>query len=139
MGWNLRDNDRLISEINITPLTDVMLVLLVIFMVTTPLIVMESFKVRLPGAVTSTAEPGTGLVVAVSRAGVVEINGQRVDPADLKGVFTRELAGRADRTVVVKADGEARHAVVVKVLDAARDAGAEKLSIATVKEEDRGR
>lgn len=135
MGWNLKGSDsRLISEINITPLTDVMLVLLVIFMVTTPLIIMDSFKVKLPKATTASVEAGTGIIIAVSLDGRIEINGKPVATESLESTIKDELSGSTDKTVVVKADGDVRHAVVVEVLDAARLAGAEKLSIATEKD-----
>ncbi len=132
MGWNLKNSsDRLISEINITPLTDVMLVLLVIFMVTTPLIMMESFKIRLPESVTATSEPGTAVTVSVSREGLIEVNGRSVAMDDLFKVLADELAKRTDRTVLIKGDKEVYHGIIVKILDTAKLAGAEKLSIAT--------
>ncbi len=132
MGWNLRNNpERLISEINITPLTDVMLVLLVIFMVTTPLIMMESFKIRLPKSVTATSESGTSITVSVSREGLIEVNGKRVTMDRLFGALSKEFSKRANRTVLIKGDKEARHGIIVKILDIAKQAGAEKLSIAT--------
>jgi len=138
MGWNLRGSDdgRIMAEINITPLTDVMLVLLVIFMVTTPLIIMDSLKVKLPKAVTADAEPGTGVVVAVSRDGRIEVNGRAAKLAGLAALLRGELARSKVKTVLVRADGDTRHGVVVGVLDAARRAGADKLSIATEKEEE---
>jgi len=132
MGWRLRGEDsRVMSEINITPLTDVMLVLLVIFMVTTPLIMTDSFKVRLPKATTAGAEPGIGIIVAVSRDGRVSIDGDIVPAGSVEDVIRRKVAGGSTPTVVVRADGDARHSSVVSVLDAAKAAGAERISIAT--------
>lgn len=133
MGWNFkRDDGKMMSEINITPLTDVMLVLLVIFMVTTPLIMAESFKIKLPKAVSADAEPGKGLTVAISETGRININGKDVAKDELYGVFKREFSsGGKDKSVVIRADGSAKHASVVDVLDAAKSAGAIKLSIAT--------
>jgi len=137
LGWNLTGNkERMLTEINITPLTDVMLVLLVIFMVTTPLIMTESFKIKLPRAVTSGAETGKGVIVAVSETGRLNLDGRDVTQDGLLGAFRAAFASGSDRTVVVKADGNARHSVVVKVLDTAKLAGAEKLSIATERDKD---
>lgn len=119
------------TEINITPLTDVMLVLLVVFMVTTPLIMAESFKVALPRAVTSTPEKGGGVVLLIGADGRLSLNGREV-PADGLGAALRaEFARGGDKTVILKADGQALHRMVVKALDIAKLAGAEKLSIAT--------
>ncbi|MDP2688728.1 MAG: biopolymer transporter ExbD [Deltaproteobacteria bacterium] len=137
MGWKLTNNrERMMSEINITPLTDVMLVLLVIFMVTTPLIMTESFKIRLPKAVSSDAEPGKGTVIAVSEAGRLSLNGRDIKEEELLQELKKDFLNASDRTVVVKADGGVRHGVIVKVLDTAKLAGAVKLSIATQKDRD---
>lgn len=131
MAWKRREtNERVLSEINITPLTDVMLVLLVIFMVTTPLIMVESFKIKLPRAVTADAEPGKGAVVAVSENGLISLNGKTVSMDGLYGALVDEFKKGGDRTVVIKADGRTLHSVVVEVLDKAKLAGAVKLSIA---------
>ncbi len=135
MAWKINNNnERMMAEINITPLTDVMLVLLVIFMVTTPLIMTESFKIKLPRAVTSDAEPGRGMIVAVSADGVINLNGRAVALAELSGELKRGFEAGGDKTVVVKADGDARHSLIVKILDTAKLSGAERLSIATERE-----
>ncbi len=140
MAWNLKSTEgRIISEINITPLTDVMLVLLVIFMVTTPLIMNESFKIKLPTASTGTAEAGLSTTIMVDKAGRIELNGVIVTIDELKSSLTQELTKSTDKTVLLKADGETRHEVVVNVLDIAKEAGATKLSIATESGESEGR
>lgn len=132
MAWKKREgHERVLSEINITPLTDVMLVLLVIFMVTTPLIMVESFKIKLPKAITADAESGKGAVVAVSQSGLISLNGKTVTSSGLYDALKEEFARSGDRGVVIKADGATRHSVVVEVLDTAKLAGASKLSIAT--------
>lgn len=136
MGWNTKNgHERTISEINITPLTDVMLVLLVIFMVTTPLIMAESFKIKLPKAVTADSEPGKGAVVSVSESGLLSLDGRPVSMDELADALRRDFSGGAEKTVVVRADGAARHKVIVRVLDVAKQAGAVKLSIATEHED----
>ncbi len=142
MGWNINNNDeKVMHEINITSIADVMLVLLIIFMVTTPLIMVESFKVRLPKALTATPEPGSSITIAVSEAGMIELNGEAVSLGSLLDRLTGKFAGSTEKSVVLRADGATRHAIVVRVLDIARLAGAEKLSIATEpeKNEVRGR
>lgn len=132
MGWNLkRDEGRMMAEINITPLTDVMLVLLVIFMVTTPLIMAESFKIRLPKAASAGSEPGKGLTVSIGESGLLSVNGKAVTRGSLFEVLKKEFASGKARDVIIRADGSVRHSVVVEVLDAAKLAGAARLSIAT--------
>jgi len=133
--WYLqRGGDQIISTINITPLTDVMLVLLVIFMVTTPLMVMESFKIKLPKAISAGSESGEGVTIAVAKDGTVTIDDQRVSRDDLFNRIKERLAGGPERPVVVKADTDTLHGAVVEVLDTAKRAGAQRLSIATVPE-----
>lgn len=130
--WNLSNNgDKIISEINITPLTDVMLVLLVIFMVTTPLLVMQSFKIKLPKAVSAETEPGKGITVIIAAGGVIYLNNRAVKMDGLFDAIKTELASSADKTVIIKADKDIPHGIVVKVLDMAKRSGAAKLSIAT--------
>lgn len=133
MGWKLNSNHdgKLMSEINITPLTDVMMVLLVIFMVTTPLLMTDAFKVKLPKAVAAASDTSTGAIVAVSADGNVSLNGQSISLDALAAKLKDAIEKSSDKTVIVKADGSARHSMVVSVLDAARKAGAERLSIAT--------
>src|SRR4030067_3039937 len=76
-------HEKVMSEINITPFTDVMLVLLVIFMVTTPLIMAGSFKVKLPKAVSAGSESGKGAGVSISENGELSVNGR---PVGLEGL-----------------------------------------------------
>ena len=133
MSWvNGANDDAIMSEINITSLADVMLVLLIIFMVTTPLIMIESFKVKLPSAISTTPEPGGAITIEVSETGAIELNGVPVTIDRLQEGLLGELAeAGANRHVLLMADGETRHNIVVRVLDIARLAGAGRLSIAT--------
>lgn len=132
MAWkSSMRHEKVMSEINITPFTDVMLVLLVIFMVTTPLIMTGSFKVKLPKAASAGSESGKGVIVSVSSTGELDLNGRGVDIDMLAASLAEEFKKGAEKTVVVRADGNVRHSVIVKVLDTARLAGAQRLSIAT--------
>jgi biopolymer transport protein ExbD len=131
VGWNLKTEGEIISEINIIPLTDVMLVLLVIFMVTTPLIMMESFKIKLPRALESSVEPGRGITITITGEGALYIGGKKVAIADLEEELKGEFRKSGERTVLLKGDRSALHGVVVEVLDRAKRAGAARLAIAT--------
>ncbi len=131
MGWKLKDQGKIISEINIIPLTDVMLVLLVIFMVTTPLIMMGAFKVKLPKAIAPSVEPDKTITITVTEEGSVYLDEKQVAVADLEEALKDEFSLRGPGTVLLKGDRSARHGVIVKVLDSAKRAGAKKLAIAT--------
>jgi biopolymer transport protein ExbD len=137
--WGFSKNKtKIISEINITPLTDVVMVLLVIFMVTTPLMMNEAFKIKLPTATTSEPQPEQTTTVSVTYPGnVIYLNKAQVSMEDLKGLLASRMATSPDKTVVIKADKSVLHGVVVKVLDIAKESGALKLAIATEREKEK--
>lgn len=138
MAWKThRGHEKVMSEINITPFTDVMLVLLVIFMVTTPLIMSGSFNVKLPKAVSAGSETGKGAVVSISEAGQLSVNGRQVGLESLAASLASEFENGSEKTVILRADGNVRHSLIVKVLDTARLSGAERLSIAAENEKTR--
>jgi biopolymer transport protein TolR len=125
------------SEINVTPLVDVVLVLLIIFMVVTPLLE-KDIGVRVPRAeqVEQAAEvPPDQLVVRVDGAGEITINAEKVGAGEyverLKGMLSRK--GANDKLVFVTAEDGANYGRVVSVLDGAKQAGAETIGMATEK------
>lgn len=132
MAWKLTNGkESTMAEINITPLTDVMLVLLVVFMVTSPLLMMESMKLKLPQAKSSGEEKGLATVVSISSDGLFYLNSEQIEKSALEERIAGELKSEGDNALILKADKTVSHGLVVEVLDMARKAGAEKLSIAT--------
>jgi biopolymer transport protein ExbD len=135
---------RIISDINITPLTDVMLVLLIIFMVTATFLVVEpSLNVRLPSAVTARnrPEPERTVTVVISRGGGLQVNGKRTDREHLVDsliVAARNLPP-GQRSVMVRGDRDADYGTIVYVMDAARLVGLRDVALATEPQENRGR
>ncbi len=130
----MRKSERLNKinvEINMVPFTDVVLVLLVIFMVTTPMIVQGQIKVRLPKARAQSEAQLRPLVVTLSAQGRVFLGDQEVSLNDLGTLLTPALKERADKQLVINADRSVAHGRVVAILDIARASGAEKLAIAT--------
>jgi biopolymer transport protein TolR len=122
---------KLVSDINIVPFTDVLLVLLVIFMVTTPLIVQGRIQVKLPKA-SATAEPQLSpLTVTLTAQGRLFLGDQEVSLQDLPSFLGPALKARSDKQVIIHADRSITHGRVVAVMDIARQSGAERLSIAT--------
>lgn len=122
---------KIVSDINIVPFTDVLLVLLVIFMVTTPLIVQGQIQVRLPKA-TATAQPQLRpVVVTLTAQGRVFLSDQEVSLGQVQALLAMALRDRADKQVVIQADRSVTHGRVVAIMDLARRAGAERLAIAT--------
>ena len=120
-----------LSEINVTPFVDVMLVLLVIFMVTAPMM-LQGVDVDLPATTTQPLrvkdEP---LVLSVKKDGTYYV-GRKELPADaLKEKLQAIFEGRDSKEIFLRADKEAAYGVVVKALAAAREAGAKQLGMIT--------
>ena len=120
-----------ISQINVTPLVDVMLVLLVIFMVTAP-IIQQGVQVNLPEAKAG-AIPGKEeqLVVAVNRNGRIYLNDNSMTLSEL-GQKLRAIRGlQADKEVYLRADQDVRYGAVMKVVAEIKQAGIQKLGMVT--------
>ncbi|HLB25746.1 MAG TPA: biopolymer transporter ExbD [Nitrospirota bacterium] len=127
----VKNKSKIISDINITPLTDVVMVLLVIFMVTTPLMMNEALKIKLPTAATSEPQVEQTTTITVTPGNQIFLNKAQVSLDDLKGLLVSRMATSPDKTVVIKADTTIMHGTVVKILDIAKESGALKLAIAT--------
>jgi biopolymer transport protein ExbD len=130
---------QVFAEINITPLTDIFLVLLIIFMVTSSVIVQSGVsgqsgvKVNLPkGSKSDMSTQGQQtLAVAILADGRTVIAGKVVDNDELKLRFTEAKAHSAETTVVIQADSGVAHGKVVELMELARSAGLERMAIAT--------
>ena len=124
------------AEINITPLTDIFLVLLIIFMVSSSVMVdtatRAGVKVNLPKGAQSEIDPGAkSIVVSVTSGGEVLVQGQPVRMEDLDGVFTSAFARDPMTQVIIEADEGVKHGRVVGVMERAKRSGLSKLAIAT--------
>jgi biopolymer transport protein TolR len=126
------NNDHLMSDINVTPLVDVMLVLLIIFMVTAPMM-MQGVDVSLPEA---TAEPLDSekehLIITIDTKNQIFINDFQVTVDGLAEKLKKILEGRSDREVFLKADKDISYGTVVQVMAEIKGAGVEKLGMVTV-------
>ena len=123
--------DGSMSQINVTPLVDVMLVLLVIFMVTTP-ILQQGVGVELPRVeADSMAGQEDQLVVAVSREGGVYLNAAELEIEALQTTLAAAVRSRPDQTVYLRADKNVMYGRVVEVMAAVRRAGVVRLGMVT--------
>jgi len=122
--------NALIAGINITPFTDVVLVLLVIFMIATPLLIRSEIKVNLPQTSSAEAAPQKNLVITIDTAGVLYVDGSRVAIGDLKSNLTATLAKRPGSPVIIMGDRDVRYDLVVRVLEIAKSCGVARLSLA---------
>lgn len=128
------EGSRVNSNINVTPMVDVMLVLLIIFMVITPLLTpnndVQLAKTNYP-LVMPDAEKDDALLVAINREGQVFFGNEKISPTEITQRLQGRLAGRADKTVFVKADARCHYGKVVEVVDNVRAAGASELGLLT--------
>jgi biopolymer transport protein TolR len=120
------------SDINVTPLVDVMLVLLIIMMIVAPLL-QKGVNVRLPQATNSTDKPETQdqTVVAVTADGGFWLNGIRVPDTDLRRRVEDTLEGKKERIVLIKADEDAQYGKIMEAMDELRAAGIEDMGLIT--------
>lgn len=120
-----------ISQINVTPLVDVMLVLLVIFMVTAP-IIQQGVQVNLPQAKTA-AIPGTEeyLIVTVTKNGNIYLNDNAMSLTELGDKLRAIKKLHADKQVYLRADQEVRYGTVMKAVAEIKQAGIERLGMVT--------
>ncbi len=135
MAFDGRSNESL-SQINVTPLVDVMLVLLVIFMVTAP-ILHQGVSVDLPLVGASALNGGEDqLVVSVTEAGDVFLNDTKLSAPELRDKLSAIVGERPDQQVFMRADSDVRYGVVVTVMGALREAGVRRLGMVTKPPED---
>lgn len=125
-----------VSDINVTPMVDVMLVLLIIFMVITPLLskgqTVEYAKAKNAIAMKA-ADAEDAILVAITRNGETFLmpGNSRVTPDELPSKVADLLTGRLDKTVYVKADARAKYGAVEEVIDFLRGAGVDELGLLT--------
>jgi len=131
MAFDSSPQSGSISQINVTPLVDVMLVLLVIFMVTAP-IIQQGVQVNLPQ---SSAGPIPGseelLVVTIAKTGKIYLNDNEVTLADLGKKLEAIKKLQADKQVYLRADQDVRYGVVMRAIAQIKQAGIERLGMVT--------
>ena len=115
------------SEINMTPMIDVLLVLLIIFMIMQPLL-QKSIDVQIPDEAKSEREnPAPQIVLEIDAQGNMAVNQQQVPAGGLEAKLREIYAPRPDKVLFVKADGEVQYQYVIEAMDAARGAGVKVL------------
>jgi biopolymer transport protein TolR len=122
---------QLMSDINVTPLVDVMLVLLIIFMVTAPMM-MHGVKVDLPRTesrnIKTEQDP---LLLTINKKGDIFIEDYKVEYKDLKGKLEKIFANRAGKEILLQADKEVPYGVVMRIMAQVKEAGITKVGMIT--------
>lgn len=125
------DQSDEIADINIVPLVDIILVVLIIFMVTAPALSKPSVKVNLPEASSGEQSPSTTFTVAITTEGDVSVNGESVDEEKLKQMAALEAEKNPEMQALIGADRDVPHGTVIKVLDWIKASGIKKFSLTT--------
>lgn len=118
-----------INEINVTPFVDVVLVLLVIFMVTAPMMMKDIIGLNLPKTSTADSQSLSTLAIAISKTGQYLLNGELMTLEDVKAKAQSAREQNKEVQAVISADVEARHGDVVRAIDTVKSAGIENFAI----------
>ena len=119
----------IVAEINVTPLVDIMLVLLIIFMLTANLIAKQAIEVELPRASQSTTLPPTTIAVTLTRDGSLYLNSSPVTPDALRSAVKAAVAKDAKTQAIIIGDKAVSHGRVVWVLDTIKALGISSFAI----------
>jgi len=131
---NDEDYGRMIVDINVTPLVDITLVLLIIFMVTASYIVSPAIKVDLPKAASGTEQTKTTLALTLSKEGVLYLNGERSSDEGVVRHIGSELPKNPELQAIIAADKAVPHGDVIHVIDMVKRAGVHRFAISTDRE-----
>ncbi len=132
------DDGAIVAEINVTPLTDIFLVLLIIFMVTSTALTSQGSKVDLPRADAGAGE-SAGVVVTATADGRLEVDSKSIGMEQLGGALAEALQRSGSKNVILRGDRSMILEQAVQIMTTAKQAGAEKISIATAPVPARGR
>lgn len=134
MAGGVRKKEDVVNDINVVPMIDIMLVMLIIFMVVTPMlskgVSVDMVRTTNPIAMQD-ADKEDAVLVAVTRDGRVFLGSDQLPAADLPAKVRDLLTGRLNKTVYVKCDSRSRYEVVVEVVDNLRAAGVDNIGLLT--------
>jgi biopolymer transport protein ExbD len=123
------ENSDIVAEINITPLTDIFLVLLIIFMITSSAMIESGGKINLPKAVATQSE-SRGTTVTLTPKHEIFVNQKRVSEDNFEKTLQDSLSTSADKTVILRGDKDVLLGDMVKVMSIIKRAGASEIAIA---------
>ncbi len=130
---NGSQNDEAIADINVVPLVDIILVVLIIFMVTAPMIMKPSINVNLPKAASGDETIPSSLSISIAAGGALTLNGQAAQEANIQTKAQEEASRNPDIQAVISADKDVPHGTVVRIIDIVKTAGVKKFAISIEK------
>jgi len=128
--FNSAGSPRALSEINVTALVDVMTVLLIIFMITTPMI-QSGVQVDLPRASAAAPDLAEGLVITITSEGSLYLEDRLLSISQFDGVFREIFADQQDKPVFIRGDEQVSYGAVIAVLDKLKEHGVTQIGLAT--------
>jgi biopolymer transport protein ExbD len=130
---NNSNDDGAIADINVVPLVDIILVVLIIFMVTAPMIMKPSIAVNLPKASSGDPSAPSTLSISLATDGRILLNGGASDAEKIRAQAVAELAKNSEVQAVISADRDVPHGKVVEMIDVIKQAGVKKFAISIEK------
>ncbi|MBC7196476.1 MAG: biopolymer transporter ExbD [Deferribacterales bacterium] len=129
-----QDENNKNLEINMTPLIDVVFLLLIFFMVSTTFVYTNSLKVNLPKAKGESVETKKNINIVITKQGVITVDGQQVSKLTFSAKLKELYNKNPNATVIIQADRDSRHGDVVFVMDESKKAGYDRFAIAAEEE-----
>lgn len=130
---NSSDDDESISAINVVPLVDIILVVLIIFMVTAPMIMKPAINVNLPKAVSGDQSTPSQLTISIAANGTLNLNGTTADENAISAKAQQEVGKNSEIQAIISADKDVPHGTVVHIIDLVKTAGVKKFAISIEK------
>ena len=119
------------EEISLTPMLDVVFIMLIFFIVTATFIKEAGIQVERPDTVTADAQADAAILIAISSNDEIWIDKQERDPRDIRGIIERLHAENPKGSLVIQADEDSTNEVLVKILEAAKGAGVTNVALAS--------
>jgi biopolymer transport protein ExbD len=126
-------DDEPISAINVVPLVDIILVVLIIFMVTAPLVLKPTIPVNLPKAASGEEAPPSPLNIAIGKDGAISVNGQVASLPEVTAAVTKLVAEKPETAAILQADKTVTLEKLTEVIDVVKAAGVKKVAFSIEK------
>jgi len=127
---NRKRKNRVVSDINITPFTDVVLVLLIIFMITTPMLSNNEIKINLPKAEVTENTKSKNIEITVDKDGFIYIDNKQIHLAYLEEAIFKLIKNSPDKAVVIQGDKNVQYDLIIQIIDKAKKTGVTKFALA---------
>jgi len=122
------------KEINITPLVDMVFLLLIFFMLTSSFVVVPGIKINLPKAVTSQVIKEKNIIITINNENVIYLDGKPITPPEMTSYLEDVVKSKQQKPLLIKADKDTQMGAVVRVWDICRKVGLSQINIATLQE-----